>query len=58
MASCVAPQGFPVRNGCIDKVIPPVKRPFMPCPPFMPGMNGTRLRVVFVFELPSYNTFC
>jgi hypothetical protein len=24
----------------------------------LPGMNGTRLRVVFVFELPSSNTFC
>jgi hypothetical protein len=26
MASCLVPQGFPVRSGCIDKVLPPEKR--------------------------------
>ena len=26
MASCLVPQGFPVRSGCIDKMMPPEKR--------------------------------
>jgi hypothetical protein len=26
MASCLVPQGFPVRSGCIEKVMPPERR--------------------------------
>jgi hypothetical protein len=26
MESCLVPQAFPVRSGCIDKMMPPEKR--------------------------------